>query len=228
MNVGFKNDFTLISHRGASFYEPENTISSFQRAVDLGSGIIEFDVRKTLDNELVVIHDSKLDRTTNGKGLVRSKTLYEIKKLDAGKGQTVPAVSEVFESFKGKVNFVVELKEENTEEQILELIHKFNISNEVILVSFKKKVLKRLSTIDRFIKTGLITLFGYNCAQTALSLGCSAVATNNMFVTVNKIRKAHDNKLLFYCWTVNNKQRCLTLKNMGVDGVITNIPDLVY
>ena len=222
-----KNDFVLIAHRGASNYEPENTLASFEKAVELGAKVIEFDVRKTLDNELVVIHDSKLDRTTNEKGPVSGKTLPELKKVDAGKGMRIPTVREILSIFKGGVKFVVEIKEEDTEEQLIELARELDVADDIIFVSFKKKILKKIKLLDPNLKTGLITVFGYNCVENASVLGCCAVATSNLFVTSKNIRKAHSNGLLFFCWTVNNKSRCITLKEMGVDGVITDIPDLL-
>ena len=98
----FEKDFLLISHRGASHYEPENTLRSFRKALEMGSSAIEFDVRKSCDGRLVVIHDSKVDRTTDGKGAVSGKTLDELKSLDAGCGERIPTLEEVFENFGGR------------------------------------------------------------------------------------------------------------------------------
>lgn len=227
MGNNFENGFVLIAHRGASFYEPENTMLSFQKAVDLGAKIIEFDVRKALDGHLVVMHDSKVNRTTNGDGRVNHKNLSQLKALNAGNGEKVPTVEDVLISFKGKVKFVIELKEENTEKQILNIIYKYDLENDVILVSFKKRVLKRLQALDKNIVTGLITLTGIGCVKTAVELGCKAVATHVYLATKKKVRNAHENGLLFFCWTTDNKKKCLKLKRLGVDGVITNKPDLL-
>ncbi|MGE0368474.1 MAG: glycerophosphodiester phosphodiesterase, partial [Candidatus Dadabacteria bacterium] len=82
--------FVKIAHRGASAYEPENTIRSFERAIGMKAEMIEFDVRQSMDGRLVVIHDAKVDRTTDGKGLVSEKTLAELKTLDAGEGERIP------------------------------------------------------------------------------------------------------------------------------------------
>ena len=86
-----------VGHRGARAYEPENTLRSFRKALELGVNAVELDVRRTKDGELVVIHDDKVDRTTNGRGLVNELTLEEIEKLDAGKGEKIPTLEEALE-----------------------------------------------------------------------------------------------------------------------------------
>ncbi len=227
MDNTFDDGFILIAHRGASSYKPENTMLSFQKAIELGAKIIEFDVRKSLDGHLVVMHDSKVNRTTNGDGKVNNINLAELNNLDAGNGEKIPTVEDVLILFKGKGKFVIELKEENTEKQILDMIYKYDLANDVILVSFKKRVLKRLRALDGNITTGLITLTGIGCVRTAVELGCRAVATHVYLATKNKVQNAHENGLLFFCWTTDDKRKCLELKRKGVDGVITNKPDLL-
>lgn len=227
MENTFDDNFVLIAHRGASYYKPENTLLSFQKAIDLGAKFIEFDVRKSLDGHLVVMHDSKVDRTTDGNGKVRNKKLSELKNLNAGEGEEIPTVNKVFKLLKDRVKFVVELKEENTEEQILDMIYRYDLLKDVILVSFKKKVLKKIRALDNNIPTGLITLTGIGGIKSAVDLGCRALATNVYLATRRKVEDAHKNNLLFFCWTSDDKKKCLQLKNIGVDGVITNKPDLL-
>ena len=110
-----KRHFYKIAHRGASAYEPENTLRSFRRALDMGADLIEFDIRMSSDGHLIVIHDKKVDRTTDGTGLVREMTLGQLKKLDAGKGEKIPTLEEVIDFGKGKTRFVIELKEGGVE-----------------------------------------------------------------------------------------------------------------
>ncbi|MEM3426627.1 MAG: glycerophosphodiester phosphodiesterase family protein, partial [Thermoproteota archaeon] len=97
-----------IGHRGARFYEPENTLRSFRKALELGVDAVELDVRRTRDGELVVIHDAEVDRTTNGKGLVRELTLEEIRRLDAGKGEKIPTLEEALDFLDGRVKILIE------------------------------------------------------------------------------------------------------------------------
>ena len=112
----------IIAHRGASGYEPENTLRSFRKAIGLKSDAIELDVQLTKDNKLVVIHDETVNRTTNGKGKVKDLTLRELRKLDAGKGEKVPTLEEVFNLVKRKVKIHVELKGNNIAKPVNDLI----------------------------------------------------------------------------------------------------------
>ena len=226
MSKKLKNEFWVIAHRGASFYKPENTISSFKKSMELGFNIIEFDLRKTLDDKIVVIHDKNLNRTTNGKGLIRSKTFKQLQSLDAGKGEKIPLFEEVLSTFKDEAKFVIELKEHGYEEKILELVEKYDLKESVFFVSFNKKCLKKIRALDSSVLTGRITIFGYNFINNAIRCGCNAVATNHKFVSRRKVNKAHDKDLMFFCWTVNDKMRAEELKKIGVNGIITDKPDI--
>lgn len=110
----------VIAHRGFSGQAPENTLASFQKAVELGSDMIELDVRFSKDGQVVVIHDDTIDRTTNGRGKVADYTLKELKQFDAGSwfapqfsGERIPTLKEVLELVKGKVLVNIEIKDES-------------------------------------------------------------------------------------------------------------------
>ena len=156
----FEKNFLLISHRGASHYEPENTLRSFRRALDMGAGVIEFDVRKSLDGRLVVIHDRTVDRTTDGKGAVSGKTLSELRSLDAGCGERIPTLEEVFENFAGRCGLVIELKEKGTEEETVPLSKLMVFIKDCRGVSFRKDCLRAVRELDVPL-LGLITFFGF-------------------------------------------------------------------
>ena len=101
----------IMGHRGAPADEPENTLRSFRRALAVGVAAVELDVQLTKDGRLAVIHDETLDRTTNGRGPVQDFTLAELKRLDAGRGEPVPSLEEVFDLVQGQADLVVELKQ---------------------------------------------------------------------------------------------------------------------
>ena len=109
----------VIAHRGASYFEPENTLRSFRRAVEMGADRVEVDVRLSKDNKLVVIHDPRVDRTTNGTGRVKDMTLQELKSLDAGKGEKIPTLQEVIDALKD-TKLVIEMKIPGIEEKLSE------------------------------------------------------------------------------------------------------------
>ncbi|MGQ9690287.1 MAG: glycerophosphodiester phosphodiesterase [Thermoproteota archaeon] len=111
-----------IGHRGAKFYEPENTLRSFRKALELGVDAVELDMRRTKDGELVVIHDAEVDRTTDGKGLVSGLTLKEVKRLVTEKGEKIPTLKEVLDFLDKRVRILIELKEDGVEEAVLNLV----------------------------------------------------------------------------------------------------------
>ena len=113
-----------IGHRGARAYEPENTVSSYKKALELGVDAVELDVRRTKDGEIIVIHDAEVDRTTNGKGLVSQLTLKEIKQFNTEKDQKIPTLEEALDFLDKKVKVLIELKETGFEEKTLKTIRK--------------------------------------------------------------------------------------------------------
>ena len=100
----------VIAHRGASGNLPENTLAAFQKAIELGAEMIELDVHLCKTRELVVIHDAHVNRTTDGHGLVSHKTLSELQKLNAGNGEKIPTLQEVFDLVNGKLKSISSLK----------------------------------------------------------------------------------------------------------------------
>ncbi len=222
-----EKEFMIISHRGASHYEPENTMASFRKALSLGAQMIEFDVRASLDGELVVMHDRTVNRTTDGKGHVRDKTLDELKELDAGNGENIPAVEEVISELRGRTKFVIELKEYNTEDALLDIIRRHGALNDVFIVSFHKRILKRIKCTEPQVRTGLIKVFPFGIQKDCSFCGADAAAVFRYFVSSGLVRKVKEANLELFVWTVNSKRPALKMKEMGVRGIITDKPDLL-
>ena len=114
-----------IGHRGAPGYEPENTLRSFEKAISMGVDMVELDVHKCKSGELVVIHDKKVNRTTNKKGFVKNKNLQQLKTLDAGKKEKIPTLKEVLDFINKRVKINIELKGPKTTEAVLKLIEEY-------------------------------------------------------------------------------------------------------
>jgi glycerophosphoryl diester phosphodiesterase len=221
------NPFIIIAHRGASAYEPENTLRSFRRAIEMGADMIELDVRLSQDRHLVIMHDEEVDRTTNGHGLVSGKTLRELRQLDAGMGEWIPTLEEVVALIKGRTGLVIELKEPGTEEGVIGVVKENNLTEGVFIVSFNQDLIKRVKELEPKIKTGLILFSSPDPVMLARDCSADAVAPFHEFVTSEVIEKAHENKLLIITWTVDNRERGEELKNMGIDGIVTNKPDML-
>lgn len=219
--------FFKIAHRGASAYEPENTLSSFERAIELNTDLIEFDVRQSIDGHLVVIHDNTVDRTTDGRGLVALKTLSELKELNAGKGEKVPTLNEVLDCGRGRAKFVLELKENGIEDKIVDIVRNNELFDEAFVVSFKPNRLKMIKKLEPKVKTGLIMFASLDPIRLAKNCGADVVAPFRWFITDSLVKRAKENGLYTFTWTVDDTVKAQQLKDKGVSGIVTNKPDVI-
>ena len=219
--------FIKIAHRGASGYEPENTIRSFERAIELKADMIEFDVRESIDGHLVVIHDETVDRTTDGTGLVSMKTLTQLKEFDAGEGEQIPTVQEVLELGKDRTQFVLELKQDGVEDKVISLLNSFDLVEDVFIVSFKPKRLKMIKELESRVKTGLIILAAINPVQLTKNCGADFIAPYHKFITKSLVENAKLSGLHTFTWTVDEYLKAQSLREKGVRGIVTNKPDAI-
>ena len=124
-----------IAHRGASAYKPENTLASFQKAIDLNVDMIEFDIRLSKDKKIVVIHDETVNRTTNGRGKVRNKDLEQLKLLNAGDGESIPTLEEVLTLIGGRCLINIEIAERGIAKRLVEALQPFYYMWDSIVIS---------------------------------------------------------------------------------------------
>ena len=231
----------VIAHRGASSLAPENTMAAVYAALDLGVEMVEVDVHSTLDGELVVIHDSTLDRTTNGNGYVRRRTLEEIKELDAGSWfkkrfsqERVPMLREVIVAVKDKSTLLIELKAPDLELSTIELIRELDASHQVMLQSFDYAQIQKAKELAPEIETiFLVSRPNYGsepirAAQWMLDIvnevGASGVSVQYNWCTSELIELATEQNVDVYVWTVNRKSKLVKSITYGVKGIVTNKP----
>jgi len=217
-----------IGHRGARAYEPENTLSSFRRALELGVDAVELDVRKTRDNELVVIHNADVNKTTDGSGAVNELTLEEIQRFVTEKGEHVPTLEEVLDDVAKRVKVLVELKEAGTEEQVISLIRKKRLTENVIIISFHEDALRKVRELSDEVETGLIYVRHKNPIQAALDLKAEYLLPLYRFTHSSNVKKAHEAGLKVIVWTINNKEEVDEYKKKGVDGIASDRPDILH
>lgn len=217
-----------IGHRGARAYEPENTLASFRRAIELGVDAVELDVRKTRDNKLVVIHNADVNKTTDGNGPVNSFTLEEIQKFVTEKGEHIPTLENVLDVVGKRVKVLVELKDTDTEEKVVELIRRKKLMDDVILISFDENVLKKIRELDEKVTLGLIYVRHKNPIQSALALNAEYLLPLYRFTHSANIKKAHEAGLKVIVWTINTKEEAIEYKKKGVDGIATDRPDILF
>lgn len=212
-----------IAHRGASYFEPENTLRSIKRAIDLGADWVEVDVRLTQDQELVIIHDPTLERTTNGRGRVDDHTLKELVKLDAGKGEKIPTLKEVFELVRDEtIGLVLELKVPGTEDMILNMVDQSGISK-IMIVSFYHPSLLTIKDIYPEIKTGII----FRCQpvrpeRLALDASADFIFPHYDFINQNMVDMVHKQDIGIFPWIVDYDSQLEVTRSLNVDGIVTN------
>lgn len=221
------NDMLKIGHRGARAYEPENTLRSFKKALELGVDAVELDVRRTKDGEIVVIHDAKVDRTTNGKGLVSDLTLKEIKQLVTEKGEKIPTLEEALDFLDKKVKILIELKETDLENRVLNSIHEKGLEKKVIIVSFLEEALRKVRELNDEMETGLIYTRHKNPIKTALELRANYLLPLYRFTHTTNVQKAHENGLKLIVWTINKQEEVSEYVKKGVDGIASDKPDIL-
>jgi glycerophosphoryl diester phosphodiesterase len=216
-----------IGHRGARAYAPENTLSSFKKALEIGVDAVELDVRKTKDDQLVVIHDADIKRTTNKTGLLSELTLKEIKSVVTGKDEKIPSLEEALDFLDKKTKILIELKETGIEDQVLSLVKQRGLTKNVIIVSFIEDTLKKIRERDKEVETGLIYARHKNPIKAALELKANYLLSFYKFTHSANVQKAHENGLKVIVWTVNTPEEVAEYMKKGVDGIATDKPDIL-
>jgi glycerophosphoryl diester phosphodiesterase len=222
-----------IGHRGAAGYEPENTLRSFEAAVRLGADMTELDVHICSSGELVVIHDESVDRTTNGSGFIRNMTLGELKTLDAGKGEKIPTLKEVFSKLLGRISVNIELKGPRTAEPVKEFIDDLIRRGEwcrenVLITSFDWVMLRRLREISTDVRIGLLVYKNLDeSLKVATEVEAYSVNPYHKSIDSEFIGRSHELNLRVYPWTVNEPEDIRRIVGLGVDGVISDYPDRI-
>lgn len=220
-----------IGHRGAMGHEPENTLSSIRKAIVLGAPCVEVDVY-SVDGHLVVFHDDRLERTTNGAGYLSQQTFEYLRSLDAGGGQCIPTLEEVCEVIDGKAGLNIELKGPGAAAPVVGLVAKLIASGwdkETILVSsFNHQQLLEVKQLDQNIKLGaLIRGLPVSDAKFAEDLGAFSVHPSLDFIHQRFVDDAHARGLKVYVYTVNHPEDIAKMHKLGVDGVFTSFPERV-
>lgn len=210
-------------------HEPENTLRSIRKGIELGADWIEIDVQR-VEDQLVVFHDKKLDRTTNGRGQLAEKTFAELRRLDAGRGERIPTLEEVFETIGGKVGLNIELKGPDTADATVRRIRARKDADyrRLLVSSFDIPQLRRVHELDSDIPlAGLYERPSAEALRTAGELGFLAINVSLKSVAAEFVKRAHEGGLLVLVYTVNKPEDITRMIEIGVDGVFSDYPDRV-
>lgn len=231
----------IFAHRGYSSIYPENTMLSFRKALEAGADGIELDARLTYDEKIIIMHDSSVDRTTNGSGIVRDMTYAEIRALDAGgkkgiafENEKVPSLEEVLSEIGGRLLLNIELVnyEESNERTLAysvgEMVKKHNLCESVIISSFRFNNLVFMKEQHPEIQCGLLTFrslkgfWGRNILSHSLSV--DALHPWYKDVTPALITREHQCGRKVRAWTVNETSDMVRLFHLGVDALYVDDP----
>jgi len=235
----------LVGHRGAMGHAPENTIPSFDLARQMGAEFVECDVHLSKDKEVIVIHDERVERTTNGTGLIKNLTLSQIKKLDAGswyskkfKGVKVPTLRELLNWIKPKTSqnkyqmgVAIEIKNEpirypDIAKRLSDVISEMGMTSRVVIISFDFAVIKQLKILNPKLATGILYHEPMkNLFKIAQSVKADALFPRRHLITQELVNTAHKAGLAVATWTVNDPEEMKKLISYKVDAIATNFPD---
>ena len=242
-----KSEMVNVAHRGASGHAPENTMAAFEKAFEMKADFIEIDVQMTRDGRLVAIHDTTVNRTTNGNGFVGDYTLEEIQQLDAGSwfgeefaGERVPTFEEIIDEYRGKIRILIELKSPELypgmEEKVAEALIERNMhkpsNGKIIIQSFNHESVQLskqlLPNIPHGVLAGL-TWADVTDEQLAQFATYADFFNPNMnIVTEDLVDRVHLAGMEIYAYTVRTQEQADNLFELEVDGIITDFPEYVY
>lgn len=236
----------IIAHRGLSGFYPENTMLAFKKCLNLNIYGIELDVQKTKDNQLVVIHDEKVDRTFNGTGYIKDMTLNELKSLNSNfrdyennKDCKIPTLKEVLTLFK-PTDFIInielknnKIKYKNLEEDVINLVKELKMERRVIISSFRMKSLNKVKALcpkitrsylisEKFYKHRLKNMIFYK----AIKNKSTYLSPNYIIADKKFINKCHRRDIKILCYTVNTIEEYEKLLKLKVDGIFTDFPNI--
>ncbi|MGE1163187.1 MULTISPECIES: glycerophosphodiester phosphodiesterase [Peribacillus] len=252
----YEKKIVNIAHRGASGYAPEHTIPGYQLGEQMKGDYIEIDLQMTKDGRLIAMHDEKVDRTTNGTGLVKDLTLAEIKKLDAGtwfnekypqlakkkyEGLTVPTLEEVFMKFGRQANYYIETKSPDVypgmEEELLQVLKENKMvdskgrTKNVLIQSFSQESLLKVHDMNPNLP--LVQLFSYKNQATisdeeleSIKKYAIGVGPNFNKVDGQYVKMVRNHDLQFHPYTVNERADMKKALEWGATGLFTNYPDV--
>ncbi|MCL6672481.1 glycerophosphodiester phosphodiesterase [Streptomyces panaciradicis] len=218
-------NFLTIGHRGVMGVEPENTLRSFVAAQQAGLDVIELDLHLSKDGALVVMHDTDVDRTTDGTGPIAEKTLAELRALDAGRGEHVPVFEEVLDALRTPLQ--AEIKDVQAARALAEVILKRDLVARVEVSSFHDEAVAEIARLVPGVRTALIgSRFGTDIVDRAVEAGAATVCLNIRRLTLEIVERARKADLRIIGWVVNTQDHLRLVRALQLDGATTDYPEI--
>lgn len=232
MNTIVMSKFIVIAHRGASGKYPENTLLAFRKALESGARWLELDVHRSADDQLVVIHDETLERTTNGRGTVTQKNLAQLRRLSAGQGEKIPLLAEVLDLAAGRATVNIELKGKGTAAPVARLLRQRIEAGglqpaEILVSSLDEQELISFARLRSDIRVAPVAdQPDQSFWELATRLGAWSVNLGKDSVSAAVVKQARQQGRKLLVYTVNDQETLMALQKLGADGVFTNEPEL--
>ncbi len=205
--------------------EPENTLRSFVAAQHAGLDMIELDLHLSKDGALVVMHDTDVDRTTDGTGPIAEKTLAELRALDAGRGERVPVFEEVLEAVRAPLQ--AEIKDIAAARALAEVMLKRDLVARVEVSSFHDEAIAEVTRLVPGVRTALIgSRYGTDIVERAVEAGAATVCLNIRRLTLEVVEQARKADLRIIGWVVNTQDHLRLVRALQLDGATTDYPEI--
>ena len=227
------NSILKIGHRGAKGYEPENTLLSFQKALDLKVDAIELDIHLSLDGEIIVIHDETINRTTNGKGFVNTLSLPELKAFRIEDEHHIPTLTEVFDLINQQCLINIEIKGKGITKAVVELIELYVATknwkyNHFLISSFDWISLLDIHLLNPEIPLGVLTEYDLKLAFAfAKFIDAKSINAHYHLLSKEMTTQMQEAGFQVYAWTVNEHEDIQKIKSFNVNGIISDFPDRI-
>ncbi len=223
----------VIGHRGAMGHETENTLASIEKALDLKVDMIEIDVFQIESGEIVVFHDERLERLSNGGGAIEEYNIFDLKKLTLEGNHKIPMLQDVLKLIDKKVPLNIELKGKNTADRVHFIIEYYIKEKgwkleDFVISSFHWDTLKRMRELHPDIAIAVLTEENpLDAIPIAKELNAIAINPDFEKLTEENVLAIKEAGFKIYTWTVNEEQDIIKVKRMGVDGIFTNFPERI-
>ncbi len=221
-----------IGHRGAAGYEVENTLKSFQKALDLKVDIIELDVHQCASGELVVFHDKKIKRLTEERGSIIKMTLAEIQELRLSDGQKILTLDEALDLIAGRAQVNIDIKKRGIAPALVAALNNHLSkphweTRHFIISSFFHRELRLIKKLNADLKIGLLYYRNLrNIAKKAKKMSAYSVHLNKRYLRKKTIENLRSYGIKIFIWTINSPNEISQARELGVDGIMTDFPDL--
>jgi glycerophosphoryl diester phosphodiesterase len=217
-----------VGHRGAAGHAPENTLLAIEHAISLHADYVELDVQRTRDGSLVLMHDKRVDRTTNGVGYVADMDLAALRELHAGSGQSIPTVDEVLALSHGHIGLMLEMIQPGLADQLYDTVRMSGYGGKVIYASFHHADVRRINMLDEDAASlALLEGVPVQPAQFAIDARAAFVGIAMDSITMRFVHDLHAASLNVFVYTVNDPRDIRQAHALGVDGIISDYPDRI-